>query len=113
MVVTALEAPTELWRNRSEGSGHWLGLRLVGTKSNRDGIGAVVRIAASSDSRWREQWNHVTTAVGYASSTRAPLHFGTGAATTIDRVEIRWPSGAVQVLDNVAADQTLTVRETP
>jgi hypothetical protein len=113
VVVTALEAPTELWRNRSEGSGHWLGLRLVGTKSNRDGIGAVVRIAITSDPRWRDQWNHVTTAVGYASSTRAPLHFGTGATRTIDRVEIRWPSGAVQVLDNVAADQTLTVRETP
>ena len=80
-VVTALEGPTELWRNRSEGAGHWLRLRLVGTKSNRDGIGAVVRIAAASDSRWRDQWSHATTAVGYASSTQAPLHFGTGAAT--------------------------------
>jgi hypothetical protein len=111
VVVTALEAPAEVWQNRSEGAGHWLRLRLVGTKSNRDGIGAVVRIAATSDPRWREQWNHVTTAVGYASSTRAPLHFGTGAAGTVDRVEIRWPSGTVQVLENVAADQTLTVRE--
>jgi hypothetical protein len=85
----------------------------VGTKSNRDGIGAVVRIAAGSDPRWREQWNHVTTAVGYASSTHAPLHFGTGTARTIDRVEIRWPSGTAQALEGVAADQTLTVREAP
>jgi hypothetical protein len=113
VVVTALEGPTEVWRNRSEATGHWLRLRLVGTKSNRDGIGAVVRITATADPRWREQWNHVTTAVGYASSTHAPLHFGTGAAKTIDRVEIRWPSGSAQVLQNIAADQTLTVKETP
>jgi hypothetical protein len=113
VVVTSLEGPTELWRNRSEGTGHWLRLRLVGTKSNRDGIGAVVKLEAGSDPRWRAQWNHATTAVGYASSTHAPLHFGTGEARVIERLEIRWPSGTVQVLENVAADQTLTVRETP
>lgn len=113
VVVTALEGPTEVWRNRSDGAGHWLRLRLVGTRSNRDGIGAAVRIASASDPRWREQWNHVTTAIGYASSTLAPLHFGTGVAKTIDRVEIRWPSGIVQVLETVAADQTLTVKEAP
>ena len=48
---------------------------------------------------------------GYASSSAGPLHFGTGRAATVDRVEIRWPSGALQVLENVAADQVLTVRE--
>ena len=94
-------------------AGHWLRLRLIGTKSNRDGIGAVVTITAGSDPRWRRQFNHMTTAVGYASSTCAPVHFGTGTAKTIDRVEIRWPSGAVQVLRDVPADQLLTVRETP
>jgi hypothetical protein len=113
VVVSALGAPAELWHNRTERAGHWLALRLVGTKSNRDGIGALVRIASSGDPRWREQWNHMTTAVGYASSTHAPVHFGTGRARTIDRVEIRWPSGTVQALENVAADQVLTVTERP
>jgi hypothetical protein len=111
VVVSSLGAPAELWWNRSEGAGHWLALRLVGTKSNRDGIGAVVRIAVSVDPRWREQWAAMTTAIGYASSTHAPVHFGTGSARTIDRVEVRWPSGAVQVLENVAVDQVLTVKE--
>lgn len=109
--MTSLQGPTELWWNRSPDAGHWLALRLVGTKSNRDGIGAVVKLSAASDPRWRQQFNHMTTAVGYASSTRAPVHFGTGAARTVDRVEIHWPSGAVQVLTDVAADQVLTVSE--
>jgi enediyne biosynthesis protein E4 len=111
VVVTALEAPTELWWNRAEPTGHSLGLRLVGTKSNRDGIGALVTLSAGADPRWSRQYDHMTTAVGYASSTLAPLHFGTGTAKVVDRVEIRWPSGTVQVLQNVATDQVLTVRE--
>jgi hypothetical protein len=112
VVVSALGAPAELWRNQST-SGHWLALRLVGTKSNRDGIGAVVKLVVASDPGWREQWNHVTSAFGYASASAGPLHFGTGQARTIDRVEIRWPSGRLQVLENVPTDQVLTVRETP
>ena len=112
VVVSALGAPAELWHNESA-AGHWLELRLVGTKSNRDGIGAVVKLETASGGRWREQWNHATTAVGYASSSAGPLHFGTGQAASVDRVLIRWPSGTLQVLENVAADQVLTVREAP
>jgi enediyne biosynthesis protein E4 len=113
VVVSALQAPAELWWNRSEPAGHWLDVRLVGTRSNRDGIGAVVKVAATSDPRWREQFNHMTTAVGYASSTCAPVHFGTGSAKTIETVEVRWPSGTVQTLRDVTTDQVLTVREAP
>jgi enediyne biosynthesis protein E4 len=113
VVVTALGAPAELWHNESTGVGHWLDVRLVGTKSNRDGIGAVVKLTSRGDTRWREQVNHQTTAVGYASSTAGPVHFGTGSATTIDTVEVRWPSGTRQVLKDVRADQVLTVREAP
>ena len=112
VVVTSLGGSAELWWNRSA-AGHFLDVRLVGTKSNRDGIGAVVRIAASGDPRWRQQFNAMTTAVGYASSTAAPVHFGTGTARTIERLEVRWPSGIVQVLTNVPTDQVLTVREAP
>jgi hypothetical protein len=113
VVVTALGAPAELWHNETAGAGHWLDVRLVGTKSNRDGIGAVVKITARSDPRWREQFNQMTTAVGYASSSAGPVHFGTGSATRLDTVEVRWPSGTVQTLRDVPADQVLTVRETP
>lgn len=113
VVVSSLQGPAELWWNKSENAGHWLALRLVGTKSNRDGIGASVTLAGGSDPRWQRQFNHHTTAVGYASSSAGPVHFGVGAAMIIERVEIRWPSGTVQVLNNVRADQLLTVRETP
>jgi hypothetical protein len=111
-VVTALQAPAELWWNQSPAAGHWLDVRLVGTKSNRDGIGAVAKVAATGDPRWRVQYSAMTTAVGYASSADVPVHFGTGAARTVD-VEIRWPSGVVQTVRAVPADQTLVVRETP
>jgi hypothetical protein len=110
VVVTSLGEPAELWWNRSADPGHWLDVRLVGTKSNRDGIGAVVKLASTADPRWRQQFNHMTTAVGYASSSAGPVHFGTGSARTVD-VEVRWPSGTVQELKDVAADRTLTVRE--
>ena len=113
VVVTSLQAPAEVWANRSPGAGHWLEVRLIGARSNRDGIGAVVKVTSGGDPRWRQQWNQMTTAVGYASSTRAPVHFGTGAARTLDSIEIRWPSGTVQVLRDVEADQVLTVRESP
>jgi hypothetical protein len=110
VVVSALGAPAELWWNQSPGSGHWLGLRLVGTKSNRDGIGAVVKVTATADPRWRQQFNTMTTAVGYASASAGPVHVGTGTASAVD-VEIRWPSGAVQALPGVKTGQVLTATE--
>jgi len=112
VVVSSLQGPAELWWNESPGAGHWLDVRLVGTKSNRDGIGAVVKLTAGADPHWRQQFNQMTTAVGYASSSCAPVHFGTGSAMTVD-VEIRWPSGTVQALKSIPADRILVVRETP
>ena len=110
VVVTALGESAELWSNRSTPAGHWLQVRLEGTTSNREGIGAVVRISSKEDPRWREQWNHRTTSFGYASSSAGPVHFGTGTARAVD-VEVRWPSGLVQTLRQVATDQVLSVRE--
>jgi len=103
IVVAALEGPTELWHNISPEPNHWIALKLIGTKSNRDGIGAHVRIGS--------QYNDMTTAVSYASSSDGSVHFGFGKADKIDRIEIVWPSGAHQVLQNVKPDQVLTVRE--
>jgi enediyne biosynthesis protein E4 len=107
IVVTALNAPAEIWINDSPGGNHWLELALQGTKSNRDGIGAKIKVVAGGQA----QFNHMTTASGYASSSAGPVHFGLGAAKSVDVIEIQWPSGTKQVLNNVQADQVLRVKE--
>jgi Tfp pilus assembly protein PilF len=106
-VVTRLnEAPLVLW-NRSAARHHWLALRLAGTRSNRDGIGARVRV----ETRSGVQWNRATTSVGYGGSSDPCVHFGLGADDRALAIEIEWPSGARQVLRQVAADRYLTVEE--
>ena len=107
LVVTALSAPAEIWMNDSPENNHWLELALQGTKSNRDGIGARIEVAAGG----MTQYNHATTASGYASSSAGPVHFGLGEAKIADEITIRWPSGITQILKNVAADQVLRVKE--
>jgi hypothetical protein len=107
LVVTALSAPAEIWMNDSPGANHWLELKLEGTKSNRDAIGARIRISVAGHA----QFDHVSTASGYASSSAGPIHFGLGPANKVDEIEIRWPSGTTQVLKNVPADQVLKVKE--
>jgi hypothetical protein len=103
VVVSALGEPAELWQNVSPDGNGWLILKLIGTRSNRDGIGAKLRLGRQS--------NQMTTAVGYASSSSQGVHFGTGKLRKIDGIEIRWPSGTVQRLRNVASNQVLEVRE--
>ncbi len=103
MVVSSLGGSAELWENISPSRNHWIVLKLEGTTSNREGIGSRVKLA--------NQYNHVTTSVGYASSSDTGVHFGIGRAESIDRIEILWPSGTVQVLRNIKADQVLTIRE--
>jgi hypothetical protein len=107
IVVTALGRNAELWMNRSENSGHWLDVALQGTKSNRDGIGARIRVVTSAGS----QYNHMTSSVGYASSSCGPVHFGLGGDSIAKLVEVHWPSGIVQTLRDVAADRVLKVKE--
>ena len=108
VVVSVIGEAPEVLYNVSPGRGHWLGLRLEGTKSNRDGIGAAVKLTGESG---RVQYNHVTTAVGYASASDKRVHFGLGADRSGRELEIRWPSGIKQVLRNVPAGQVLEVRE--
>jgi hypothetical protein len=107
LVVTALSAPAELWINDSPGNHHWLDIALQGTRSNRDGIGARIKLTAGG----KVQYNHMTTACGYASSSAGPVHFGLGDALVADEIEIRWPSGTVQTLKSVTVDQVLKVTE--
>jgi len=103
VVVASLQDRAELWENVSPDPNHWIILKLIGTKSNRDGIGARVRID--------KQVNHMTSACGYASSSHFGVHFGLGKMGTIPSIEIKWPSGIVQVLKDVKANQILEVRE--
>jgi enediyne biosynthesis protein E4 len=107
-VVSVIGEPAEVLYNVSPASGHWLELSLHGTKSSRDAIGATVKITGESG---RVQYNHVTTTVGYASSSDKRVHFGLGADATAREIEIRWPSRTVQVLRDVPADQVLEVTE--
>ena len=107
VVVTRLnESPVVLW-NGSANTGHWIDLRLEGRRSNRDGIGAMVHVSTGSG----EQWNRVTTSVGFASSSDRTVHFGLGNDDRIATLEIRWPSGTHQVLHDLAVDRLMVVRE--
>ena len=107
VVVSAINAPAEIWINESTGHNHWLELKLQGTKSNRDGIGARIKVVSGSD----VQYNQMSTSAGYASSSAGPTHFGLGTHNSADLVEIRWPSGIVQALRNVAGDRIAVVKE--
>lgn len=104
VVVSALGKNAEVWMNRSQNAGHWLDISLRGTKSNRDGIGARVAVTSKTVGT---QYNHMTTSVGYASSSDGPVHFGLGPDTQAATVEIHWPSGVVQTMRDVPADQVV------
>ena len=107
VVVSALNAPGEVWMNKSRGDHHWVEIKLEGTRSNRDGIGAQVKIVTPSG----PQFNHKSNAAGYASSSAAPIHFGLGKDNTVSLMEIRWPSGTIQTLKDVPVDEVLTIKE--
>ena len=110
VVVSAIGGAAELLFNTSTDNNHWLLIKTVGLKSNRDGIGTRIKLIGASG---LVQYNHVTTAGSYASSNDPRVHFGLGADTMIKEIELKWPSGTVQVLHNVNADQILTVTEGP
>jgi len=108
LLVTTNDGPAYLFRNDGGNRNHWLTIRTVGTKSNRDGIGAVVRV----ESRSGKQSNRVRSGSSYCSQSDLALTFGLGGDTTVFTVEIDWPSGTVQKLSDVAANQFLTIDET-
>jgi hypothetical protein len=106
-VVTTNDGPLYVLHNETSTTNHWLILKLVGHKSNRDAIGAEVRIVTANGS----QLETVTTAGSYLSSSDKRVHFGLGEETSIQTVEIHWPSGLRQILKNVRGDQVLQVDE--
>jgi hypothetical protein len=102
VAVSVLGDRAELWLNRSS-RGHWLEVKLEGRASNRGGLGAHVTIG--------RQTKVMSSSRGYASSTLAPLHFGLGTAAVLQRIEVRWPGGKAQVVEGVAVDRVVVVRE--
>ncbi|MGA8109055.1 MAG: CRTAC1 family protein, partial [Acidobacteriaceae bacterium] len=110
-VITENGGPAHILMNRTRTANgttsHWIGFRLVGHKSNRDGIGAVIRIDTSQGS----QWETVTTSSSYLSASDVRAHFGLGRDTSVKMVEIHWPSGIVQILNDVPGGQYLRVDE--
>lgn len=108
VVVSAIGQPAAVLYNSSPGHNHWIIIQTEGRKSNRDGIGTRIKLVGQSG---RVQYNQVTTSVGYVSSSDRRAHFGLGADARAREIELRWPSGKVQVLKNVAADRILKVIE--
>jgi len=106
-VVTTNDGPAYLLHNETPSRNHWLTLKLIGHTSNRDAIGASVKLTTPHGI----QMATVTTAGSYLSSSDKRVHFGLGNAAGADRIEIRWPSGIVQTLEKVAGDRILTVDE--
>ncbi|HEX4037604.1 MAG TPA: CRTAC1 family protein [Acidobacteriaceae bacterium] len=106
-VVSENGGPAHVLMNRTKTANHWIGFKLVGHRSNRDGIGGVIRIDTASGS----QWYTVTTSSSYMSSGDVRAHFGLGREDLARTVEIRWPSGIVQTLHDVKGDRYLTIDE--
>jgi hypothetical protein len=106
-VVTTNGGPAHILHNETVTGNHWITLRLTGHKSNRDGIGAVVKLTTTQGS----QWATVTTSSGYLSASDPRVHFGLGLSAVADRIEIRWPSGIMQTLTNVKGDRQIQVDE--
>jgi hypothetical protein len=107
-VVSVLNGQAKIFHNTTQNGNHWILLKLSGTKSNRMGIGARIRLTAADGS---VQYDHVTTSMGYLSSSDARVHFGLGANGMVKEIQITWPSGIQQVLRDVAADRVVAVTE--
>jgi hypothetical protein len=107
LLISNIDDHPQLLENVGGNRQHWIELKLTGTKSNRDAIGAQVKIEAGG----LTQFDHVRAGGSYLSSNDPRLHFGLGPATSVDRIEILWPSGAMEHLAAVPANQILTIKE--
>jgi hypothetical protein len=106
LVVTNSRAPAQYFVNHAA-TGHWLRVRLRGVESNRDAVGATVRMRVGE----RRQMRVVSAGDGYASQFSKTLHFGLGADAAVDELEVTWPSGRRDTFRNLLADRVLEIRE--
>ena len=107
VVISNMNAPPSLLVNQVRSPNHWIAIRTVGTKSNHDGIGAKISVKAGT----RTLVDEARSGSSYISNNDMRVHFGLGAATKVDWVQIRWPSGLVERFENVPVDSIQTVRE--
>jgi len=109
VVINVLNgSPRLLYNSASKLGNHWLVIKLVGAVSNRDGQGARVSVEGASGMK---QWQYATRCGSYLAAHDPRVHFGLGGEEGAVRVEVRWPSGIRQVLENVKSNQILTVTE--
>jgi hypothetical protein len=107
VVMTTNHGPAYLFRNDGGNRNHWLAVQTRGVKSNRDGIGAIVRVTSAGG----RQWQMVRSGSSYASQSELTLTFGLGADATASLIEVEWPSGARDRVENVPARQLVTIEE--
>lgn len=109
LAMTTLDGPAVLFRNDDASKAHWLRVRATGATSNRSGIGAIVRVTSASGT----QWQMVRSGSSYASQSELTLTFGLGADARAAKVEVTWPSGKTQTINDAGANQVLTIVEEP
>jgi enediyne biosynthesis protein E4 len=107
VIISTNNGPAYLFRNDGGNRNHWLNVRLIGTKSNRSAIGAVVRIESASG----KQWNMVRSGSSYCSQSDLALTFGVGADTKVSKLQVEWPSGTKQQLTDISVNQFLKIEE--
>jgi hypothetical protein len=107
VLITTNDGPAYLYRNDGGNANSHLRLKLVGKKSNRDAIGAVVRVRSASG----EQSRMVHTGSSYCSQSELPLTFGLGRDSTVDAIEVTWPDGTTKAYDSVEANKFLVIDE--
>ncbi|MEP6755662.1 MAG: CRTAC1 family protein [Chthonomonadales bacterium] len=107
VIVTDHEGPTLFLKNAGLDKNHFINLQFVGTKSNRDGFGTMVKLTSGG----RSQWKMVSNAGSYVTASDPRLFFGVGASDVAESVEIAWPSGAIQILRNLKADHFYRITE--
>jgi hypothetical protein len=107
-VMNCNNEPAVILKNQRVGGNHWIEIDTAGTTSNRDGIGTAIRLVTASGAM---QYAMVTTAASYLSASDKRVHFGLGRDRAVKLIELKWPSGKVQRLTNVAADRVVKVRE--
>src|SRR6266478_5868199 len=106
-VISNMNAPPMLLVNDLRNANHWIAFRTLGTKSNRDGIGAKITVKAGT----RTLVDEVRSGSSYISNSDMRVHFGLGSATKIDWVQVRWPSGLVERFENLPVDTIQILRE--
>jgi hypothetical protein len=107
IAVATLAGPAYLFRNDRANSNNWLRVRASGTRTNRSGLGTVVRVSSGSGT----QWQVVKSGSSYASQSELTLTFGLGSDTRVTKLAVEWPSGASQMFADIASNQSLTVDE--